>query len=127
MPASIDDYFRNLLERLSDSGVVRSSELNFDKRSTMLGLVRGQIYFVDGSILHIRELIDLHSDPARVMYVYHFQDPTGGLIFRYDNTAHHPELPGFPHHKHNPADVAPVRGDPPDLVAVLAEVETYLR
>jgi len=127
MPASIDDYFRNLLERLSDSGVVRSSELNFDKRSTMLGLVRGQIYFVDGSILHIRELIDLHSDPARVMYVYHFQDPTGGLIFRYDNTAHHPELPGFPHHKHNSTDVAPVHGDPPDLVAVLAEVETFIR
>jgi hypothetical protein len=58
MPASIDDYFRNLLERLSDS---------------------------------------------------------------------EPELPGFPHHKHNPTDVAPVRGDPPDLVAVLVEVETCIR
>jgi hypothetical protein len=127
MPASIDDYFRNLLEHVSEAGVVRSSDLNFDKRSTMLGLVRGQIYFIDGSLLHIRELIDLRRTPARVMYVYHFQDPDGGLIFRYDNTAHHPELPDFPHHKHNPTVVAPVSGDPPDLVAVLAEVETFIR
>ena len=127
MPASIDDYFRNLLERVSDSGVVRSSDLNFDKRSTMLGLVRGQIYFIDGSLLHIRELIDLRRTPARVMYVYHFQDPAGALIFRYDNTAHHPELPDFPHHKHNPTDVVSVSSDPPDLVAVLVEVETYIR
>ena len=127
MPALIDDYFRNLLKRVSDSGVVRSSDLNFDKRSTMLGLVRGQIYFMDGSLLHIRELIDLRRTPVRVMYVYHFQDQTGALIFRYDNTAHHPELPDFPHHKHNPMEVSSVSGEPPDLVAILAEVEAYIR
>ncbi len=127
MPASIDDYFRNLLERISGSGVVRSSDLNFDKRSTMLGLVRGQIYFIDGSLLHIRELVDLRRTVIRVMYVYHFQDPTGALVFRYDNTAHHPELPDFPHHKHTKTDVTTVSGDPPDLNVVLAEVESLIR
>jgi hypothetical protein len=37
---------------------------------------------------------------ARLKYRYHYEDPDGRLVFRYDNAPHHPEVETFPHHKH---------------------------
>lgn len=38
-------------------------------------------------------------------YRYHFQDPAGRLIFRYDSTPHFPGLAHFPHHRHQASGV----------------------
>jgi len=46
------------------------------------------------------------------------------LVVRYDNAPHHPELPGFPNHRHTPTGVEPT--EPPDLSEVLKEIDTYL-
>ncbi len=57
------------------------------------------------------------------MYSFHYQDSLDRLIFRYDDTPHHRELEGFPHHKHI-AGEAKVEGvNPPDLASVLSEIE----
>lgn len=81
MPTSIDGYFRDLLDHIAGSAIVRASDLNFDKRSSMVGFVRGQIYFVNDTVLHLRELIDLRKSPKQVLYVYHYQNRSGELIW----------------------------------------------
>jgi len=126
MPASIEDYFRDLLDIIASGTFIRSSEIIFDKRSSTVGFVRGAVYFTDESTLHIRELIDLRKSPVRVMYVYHYQNDAGKFVFRYDNTPHHPELTSFPHHKHTPAGVNAMAGEPPELEELFSEIESQV-
>jgi hypothetical protein len=126
MPASIDDYFRNLLDQINLSPIVHTSDLNFDKRSSTVGFIRGQIFFNNGSILHLRELIDMRKSPAQVIYVYHYQNSMGTLIFRYDNTPHHTEITSFPHHKHTIIGTEAILVKPPDLSGILSEIESRI-
>lgn len=119
----IEDYFRQIDTLIATAAIVHSSSITYDKRSTYLGLIRGDIYFVDGSLLHLREFVNVEHDVERYMYVYHYQRPDGTLIFRYDNTPHFPALPTFPHHKHDTSEANVVAASPPDLQAILTEIQ----
>jgi hypothetical protein len=57
------------------------------------------------------------------MVAYHYQDVSGALIFRYDDTPHHPTLEGCPHHKHVGGETAVVPAEAPQLHTVLQEIE----
>jgi hypothetical protein len=87
--------------------------------------LRARLRFWDGSLLQVEEaLIAKRFTIVKVRYSYHYQRADGTLIVRYDNAPHHPELPGFPNHKHTPAGIEPAK--PPDLGEVLKEIDTYL-
>jgi len=65
------------------------------------GLIRGVIVSLDGSRLRFLEYVSITGgEVARLKYRYHYEDPDGRLVFRYDNAPHHPEVETFPHHKH---------------------------
>jgi len=123
---SIEAYLESLLEAIGVAPMVAVSDVALDKRGPQVGLIRGDIYFVDGSLLHFRELIDLESAPGRLMYSYHYQRADASLVFRYDDTPHYPELPNFPHHKHAGTEQNAATATPPDLAAVLGEIERLL-
>ena len=106
---------------------VRGSNLTLDKRSGFIGMVRGDIYITGESRLHFRELVNLRGVPVRSMYAYHYQSADGSLIFRYDDTRHYPQLPNFPHHKHDGESVFAVAGDLPTLASVLSEIEARIQ
>ncbi|MCA9933139.1 MAG: hypothetical protein KC415_04415 [Anaerolineales bacterium] len=120
---SIDDYHQSLLDRINASPIVRSVNVVLDKRTLRAGFIRGDLFFADGSRLYFRELVELQSSVVRHMYSYHYQREDFSLIFRYDDTAHFPNLPGFPHHKHVGDEVQ--SAEPPDLTAVLQEIESH--
>lgn len=122
MPKSIDAYFQFLLEIIASSPVTRTENISLDKRSSSTGFVRGEIYCIDGSELHFRELVQIKDTPARIMYAYHYQGKDKKLIFRFDNTEHFPDLSNFPHHKHLPDQVLAIQGEPPDLEEVLNQM-----
>jgi hypothetical protein len=96
----IEQYFQSLLDLLASLPFVESPAVNLEKRGELVGFIRGEVEFNDGSILFFRELIDLRLPLEKVMYAYHYQSSQGNLIFRYDNTAHHKSIPTFPLHKH---------------------------
>ncbi len=96
----IEDYFAEFMATLNASPAVRSHEIVFDKRDRDLGYIRGNVFFVDSSLLHVREFVNTESGIDRFMYAYRYQRADGTLVFRYDNTAHYPDLPNAPHHKH---------------------------
>ena len=54
MPDSIDHYVQLLLEIVAAAPIVRSSNVVLDKRTLRSGLLRGDLYFLDGSSLHQR-------------------------------------------------------------------------
>ena len=127
MPAiTFPEYARRIADTLNQ--VVATGEavrltLQVDHRSAIRGFIAGSLEFADGSTLHFREFIDTSQAEPKLMYAYHYQQPDGTLVFRYDNTPHFPALPTFPHHKHAGSASNVVAADPPALQAVLIEIQ----
>ncbi len=118
------EYSRDISDLLNGfvkAGYATLIDLQMDQRSAVRGLINGLLRFDDDSELHIREFVDLTQVEPRVMYVYHFQEASGNLVFRYDNAAHRPPLPQV-HHKHVPDGVRAAKI--PTLIAVLDEILT---
>jgi hypothetical protein len=122
----IEDYFRQVEALLSAARIIHSTSITYDKRSASIGFIRGILYFLDESQLHLREFVNVEHGGERYMYVYHYQRPGGALVFRYDNTPHFPTLPTFPHHKHERSDTNVIAASPPDLQAVLNEIHSLI-
>lgn len=124
----IEIYFQEIRETIDHSPVVQSSNITYDKRSSHDGLIRGEVYFVDGSMLHLREFVDVQTNVDRLTYVYQYMNPVHELVFRYDNTGHHKKLnlPTYPHHKHDGSESEVVASPTPDLVTVLTEIEALV-
>ena len=117
-------YFQQLRDLVEACPLVQSSSITYDKRSTHEGFIRGAIYFVDASVLHLREFVDVETTVERLLYVYQFMDARRALCFRYDNTGHHKQLdlPSYPHHKHAGSDDQIMPSSAPDLGAVLVDI-----
>lgn len=122
----IEEYFKALIDLIARLPFVEEPNINLEKRAEMVGFIRGDIEFKDGSLLHFRELIDLRLPLHQVMYAYHYQNAQGTLMFRYDNTAHHPNINTFPHHKHT-SEGTVLPADAPNLEIVLREIEPLIK
>ena len=121
----IEQYFKSLLDLIASLPFVQNPTIHLEKRAEMVGFIRGNIEFKDGSLLHFRELIDLRPPLRIVMHAYHYQESDGTLVFRYDNTAHHMSVSTFPHHKHDDAgNILPTTEV--NLESVLREIEIFI-
>lgn len=58
---------------------------------------RCEIEWTDGSRLFARE----YSTDEKRVYSFHWQDANNGLLLRWDNAPHFPQMQTFPHHRHN--------------------------
>ncbi len=84
------------------------------------GCLSGSVTFQDDSTLHFSEFLDATvSAVDRLMYIYHYQDVSDNLVFRYDSARHRPPLVAT-HHKHTPNGAISVLA--PGLDDVLAEI-----
>ena len=122
----IEGYFRQVESIIASTSIVHSSSITYDKRSTYVGFIRGSIYFLEGSVLYLREFVNAQTGAERYMYAYHYQRSDGTFVFRYDNTPHFSALPTFPHHTHERSESTVVSASPPDLQGVLAEIQGLL-
>ncbi len=118
----IEEYFKLIEDLLKQSTVVRAQDIQFDKRTSTKGYIRGNIYFKDDSMLHFREFVNIGDGIDRFVYAYYYQNKDGVMVFRYDNSNHYPNLSTAPHHKHT-SDNDVLAAQPPDLGIVLKEVE----
>lgn len=125
----VEAYFDQLRCLIDSSPLIASSNAAYDKRGTHEGFVQGELYLVDDSVLHIREYMDVETGVDRLMYVYQYLDPTGALVFRYDNTGHHKrlKLSTYPHHKHEGREDKVVAAEAPDLTDVLEQIERLIQ
>jgi hypothetical protein len=98
--------------------------MTYDKRARHEGFIRGELYFVDGSVLHMREFVDVEDGIDRFTYVYQYTNAEQTLVFRYDNTGRHKKLnlPTYPHHKHVGDEGVVVASSAPSLAQVLDEI-----
>jgi len=120
----VEEYFAQLEATINACGSIRAKVVRKDTRSDYVGYFRADLYFDDGSLLHVREFVFTRSTVIKDIYAYHYQDVNEQMIFRYDNTRHFQNLSNFPHHKHTPASV--VSSSEPNLQTVLDEILTLL-
>lgn len=124
----VEDYFQQIRKNIESCPVVQLSDVSYKKRGSYEGFIRGELYLVDGSILHLREFVDVEISVDRLMYAYQYIDSSMKLIFRYDNTGHHEKLgiPTYPHHKHQGNEDNVISSMAPDLSEVLREIESFV-
>jgi hypothetical protein len=48
--------------------------MTYDKRGTHEGYMRGELFFVDASVLHVREFVDVETTVERLLYVYQYTE-----------------------------------------------------
>ena len=125
----VEAYFQQLRSLIEANPLVASFNVAYDRRSAYEGFVCGELHIVDGSMLHVREYVDVEITVDRLMYVYQYLDAAGAFVFRYDNTGHHKKLklPTYPHHKHVGSEENVAAAAAPDLAAVLEEIEPAVR
>jgi len=118
----IADYFKTIEQLLSSSKLIVDKAVDFKEFSSDEGMVRGRLLFLGGYVLTFMEYI--HIGKERAKYRFNLSDGKGNFIFRYDNAAHHRDVPTFPHHKHIGAEVKPSREMA--LAEVLPEIESII-
>ena len=125
----IEAYFLQVGEAIEACPVVQSFSVTYDKRGTQEGFVRGEVYFVDGSVLHLREFVDVETNFELLAYAYQYMDAAQQLVFRYDNSGHHRKLnlATYPDHKHDGGEDKVVASPAPDLPIVLGEIEGLIQ
>ncbi len=95
----IQQYF-DLITSVTERSGAASVDVEFDQRDPAFGTVDGILLFYDGSRLEITETVIIERyRPVKLSYRYQYVR-AGEAVLRYDNALHHPDLPGFPHHKH---------------------------
>ncbi|MBC8182039.1 hypothetical protein H8E88_13050 [candidate division KSB1 bacterium] len=122
---NIIEYFQDQKFAISSSAIVDSWEFQEDIRTSTEGFFKTRIHFIDDSKLDVREYVNIDLEKIlRYTYSFHYFK-NDKLIFRYDNTPHHPQVSSFPHHKHLPSGKV-VECDEPNLADVLKEIESIL-
>lgn len=116
-----NEHLDAVSELLSHSPFVSETKIHHEDRGEVWFL-RVDVYFIDNSLLHFRELFVGQERPAKKTYTYHYQRADGQLVFRYDNAPHYPNLPTAPHHKHL-GETEVIAAEPPTLKTVLQEIE----
>ncbi len=69
----IENYFERVRQTLDACLIIQSFNVAYDKRGSHEGfLFMGQVYFLDGSILHLREYVDVETTLDRIVYAYQY-------------------------------------------------------
>ncbi len=53
----IETYFQDIRQVIEACPIMQSYNVRFDKRGTYEGFIKGELYLVDGSTLHLREFV----------------------------------------------------------------------
>jgi len=120
------DYFERVQALISGLSRVEIERYDEQVLSGERGNLRIRLRFFDNSLLEISEAIYINEGTFTwLSYRYHYQHPDASIIFRYDNTPHHPEIKTHPDHKHTEQSV--VSAARPDIESVIAEVKKHIR
>lgn len=118
--------FDGIVQRLSVSFAISAFEIKKLRIAEEHGYIRVRCSLDNGELLEFSEYVEIVTERVQIQSdSYHWQTVTGTLVRRWDNVAHHPELPSYPHHVHR-SDGSAATSSPTTLRQVLHEIETRL-
>lgn len=93
----IQQYFSKVKNKLNNIRfIIKSEDIKFDMISSEMGIIKGKLILIDGSILEFMELFS-NTDHD---YRFHWMNKELKLINRWDTAPHHKKLDNFPYHLH---------------------------
>lgn len=123
----LSEYFKeivNIIDKYSQSGLIIRSDYANEFRTDKIGLIKGQLIFIDESRLYFTEYVDVKYGIEKLTYSYHYQNKDSELLFRYDNAKHRPPLKSI-EHKHLSNNEILISNSP-DLRIVLDEILSFI-
>lgn len=87
----ISDYFKAVEQLLNNSKLITDKTIDFKEFSSEEGMIRGRLLFLGGYVLDFMEYVHIRIE--RLKYRFNLSDNKGNMIFRYDNAAHHKDIP----------------------------------
>ncbi len=125
----VQTYLETVRERLTFSLKIRSVEIA-DERIVLPshGYFRARLVLTNDDLLEVSEYFTCDGNECNpIKYRYQWMDSFSGLIRRWDNANHFPDLPGFPHHVHvgSEENVHPSR--PLGIIDVIGVIEQEIR
>jgi len=115
------------IEKTIDSAsiVLSSSIQKFFGPGEETVYLKGHVTIIDSSILEIALFaIESAGTLSLDKYRLHYMNSAGQMLFRYDNSPHHPEIDYHPHHKHTPDKIGP--SNIPSINDVLKEISAVI-
>jgi hypothetical protein len=117
----IKSYFDKVRNKIKEmSPLIKTESISFDMISAVMGIVKGRIVFLDGSMLDFKEIISSRDHDYR----FHWMDSKNKLIVRWDTAPHHKNLDNFPFHKHDTRSV--VSSEELNLAEVMEDIKKAL-
>ena len=121
------DYFSEIQSLIRSSIFVENVDVEYEVKSRSIGIVHGILGMLDGSTLQFMELINIKRDKViHLKYRFHLMNVNDEMVFRCDNSPHHPEIATYPHHKHVKGEKVPRRSKEVGLKDVLLEIEEMI-
>ena len=121
----IDEFERLIVE----SQVVKASLIRERRIRRFEAYIKVRLTLIDDSVLDVTEYIQAtEEDNAQVKrYSYHWMDASSQLLIRWDNVRHYPNLPNFPHHRHDGDEKRVSPSEPMTLFKVLDIIAARLK
>jgi len=119
-------YYLDVQATIQAAPHVLRSEIRFDEVDSDECYIKGTIQLVGDLELHIAEHVVTEPIIQRLKYRYHLQrTDSKALVSRWDNVAHHPHVPTYPHHRHD--DTGAVHPSPSmDMARLLDAVLAFI-
>lgn len=87
-------YFGKIKSKVREiAPLIKSEGISFDMVSSEMGIIKGRIIFLDGSIFDFREILSEKEHDYR----FHWMDSRNNLLVRWDSAPHHKNLKNFPY------------------------------
>lgn len=119
---TLEEYFADVFRLIQALAGVSIERYEEQLLSATRGNLRLRLRFADQALLEMSEAVLCTAGTLHCLsYRYHYQE-LSGLVLRYDNAPHHPEVVTHPDHKHVGDDV--VASAHPTIAQVLLEVQT---
>ena len=124
---AINDYFCGVLRVLASAGMGIIGERSVTYLGQNAARMAASVEYEDGSRLAVRLVVNTSSDyPDWNRYSFQYMSEKAETVFRYDDSDHHPELPNFPHHKHEGADEMVLGVHRPTVRQIRNEIADHL-
>ncbi len=124
MNALIARYFDEIETRLIASPVILSYHVLRRDVTPSDGKLRVKATLRDGSTAELFEyVVETGGQIITAKYSFHWQNPQGNLVYRWDNAPHHKELENAPHHLHLADGSVRAMDSAIDMLKVIEEIE----
>ena len=115
------DYLNHIRALVALNRYVVRWEVLREEVQGEMGLFRYRLTLHDGSLLEMFERFSVAGAQLQIgKYSFHWQDNSGALRRRWDNTSHQPGVSTYPHHIHDGTEENVIPHEPIHAEEVLA-------